>query len=420
VRGRLIAAVTASGRMPPWKAAATDHPFKNERRLTPGQIDTIQRWVAGGMPEGDARRTPEPPVFPEGWTIGTPDLVVTMREPFEVPRGGPDIYRNFVVPLGLERDTWVRAVDFRPSARTVVHHSLFFLDDTGYARRLDDWDPQPGFGGAMSGAAATLQSGRAALARLARGGQPEEADADANRLRRTLGGWALGARPNELPRGLAYFVPAGADLVLSTHFHPSGKTELERSTVGLYFADGPPARSFTWIQIPPLFGLFEGIDIPAGESSYTISDSFVVPVDVEAFNVAAHAHYLGRGMTLTATLPDGRTRTLFRIDDWDFTWQESYDFRRFVRLPAGTRLDATIRFDNSATNPRNPRVPPVRVTWGEQSTDEMGGISLQVVAVREEDRPRLQQAYIAHVRTAASARPGLGQFRERRDGGGRR
>lgn len=77
-------------------------------------------------------------------------------------------------------------------------------------------------------------------------------------------------------------------------------------------------------------------------------------------------------MKLTATLPGGRTRTLLWIKDWDFAWQEPYQFREFVSLPKGTRLDAVVRYDNSAANRRNPGRPPVRVTWGESSTDEMG------------------------------------------------
>jgi hypothetical protein len=416
LRARLIAAVTQSRRMPPWKAAPTDYAFKNERRLTAAQIDTIRRWVAGGMPAGDRRRMPSLPAFTEGWALGPPDLVVTMREPFAVPASGPDIYRNFAVPLNLAEDTWVRAVEFRPSARSVVHHSLFFLDETGLARQLDDWDPLPGFGGAMGGALGTSQSGRAALTALLGGGSGAT-DSAPSRVRRTLGGWALGARPHALPKGLAFFVPRGADLILSTHFHPSGKPEVEVSTVGLYFAPARPSRSFTWLQIPPVFGLFEGIDIPPGERRYTISDSFVIPVDIEAFSVAGHAHYLARQMTLTATLPDGRLRTLLTIDDWDFSWQESYDFKAFVRLPARTRLNAMIQYDNSADNPRNPTIPPVRVRWGEQSTDEMGGLALQVLAVREQDLPRLREAYIAHVRQAAVTRPGLNQLLDRQSGG---
>ncbi|RPH54678.1 MAG: hypothetical protein EHM89_18255 [Acidobacteria bacterium] len=190
--------------------------------------------------------------------------------------------------------------------------------------------------------------------------------------------------------------------------------EHEKSTVALYFAGAPPTQAFTTIQLPPIFGVFEGLDIPPGEPHYVIKDSFVTPVDVSAFGVGAHAHYLGRQMKLTATLPDGAVRTLLRIDDWDFSWQERYRFKSFVPLPAGTRLDVEISYDNSTANARNPNRPPVRVTWGEESTDEMGSISLQVVAAHQGELSRLQQAFADHLRQAALTRPGLKQLLQRR------
>jgi hypothetical protein len=62
-----------------------------------------------------------------------------------------------------------------------------------------------------------------------------------------------------------------------------------------------------------------------------------------------------------------------------------------VFLPKGTRLDSEIHWDNSAENPHNPSSPPVRVTWGEESKDEMGSISLMAVPHDESDLDILRQ-----------------------------
>jgi hypothetical protein len=419
-RARLIADVTASRRMPPWKAAPGDYPFVNDRTLSGTEIQTFKSWVDAGMPEGDRDRLPALPQFTEGWQLGRPDLIVSMSDPFSVPAYGRDIYRNFVVPLNLAEDRWVTAVDFRPSARGVVHHSLFFLDDTGAARARDELDPEPGFRGAMglggSGFAGNRGGAAARLFGLLAGADPTAEDvASLQRVGGLLGGWALGGQPRHMPDGLAFFVPKGSDLVLSTHFHPSGKPEQEASTVGLYFTDRAPTKAFTAIQLPPLFGILADLRIPAGEKDYRITGSFEVPVDVKAFSVGAHAHYLGREMKLTATLPDGSVKTLLWIPDWDFTWQEQYQFEDYVPLPKGTRLDVSISYDNSADNPRNPNSPPRRVSWGEQSTDEMGGISVQVVAAREEDFVPLQLAYIQHLRDVARTSPVVLRLLQRRN-----
>jgi hypothetical protein len=119
-------------------------------------------------------------------------------------------------------------------------------------------------------------------------------------------------------------------------------------------------------------------------------------VDVEAFSVAAQAHYLGKVMTMKAMSPEGRELVLLRIPDWDFAWQEQYGFRQRVKLPKGTRLETELIYDNSATNPRNPTSPPVRVKWGPMSTDEMGSVTLHVVAAPEEDTGVLRNALKDH------------------------
>jgi hypothetical protein len=53
------------------------------------------------------------------------------------------------------------------------------------------------------------------------------------------------------------------------------------------------------------------------------------------------------------------------------------------------------------------------VTWGEESTDEMGSIGLQVVAATRGELPQLQREFNAHLRMAAMTRPGLRQLLQR-------
>ena len=250
----------------------------------------------------------------------------------------------------------------KPSARSVVHHVLYFADGKGHIHEKPRQGAEPGFNG--------MRVGGASVAR---------------------GGWAVGAQPHFYPDGLALHVPKGADLVVQYHFHPTGKPEAEKSRIGFYFAKQAPGRTLTRIQMPPHYSLFSGLDIPAGEKDFVIRDSYTLPVAVDAVGVGAHAHYLATQMKMTATLPDGAVKTLLLIKNWDFSWQDRYYFKDFVPLPAGTKLDAEIHWDNSADNPRNPASPPVRVTWGEESKDEMGSIGLIVVPHEQADLATLQR-----------------------------
>lgn len=366
-RARQITEVTASRFMPPWHAEAGHVELLNPRVLTAAQITTIRRWHERGAPEGNRRKLPKLPAFPEGWQSGKPDLLLKMDQPFKLYAEGRDLYRNFVFPLNLPEDKYVRAIEFRPGNRSIVHHALFYLDASGEARAADAADAEPGY----------------------------EDKGRAGRKYSAVGGWAVGSNVRWLPEGLGYRYPQGADLVVQTHFHPIGKAEEELTTIGLYFTD-KPKRSFVGVQLPPAFGEISGIDIPAGEARYVVRDSLTLPVDVEAFAVAAHAHYLGKEMTMKAVLPTGQQLVLLRMPDWDFAWQEQYTFKHHLKLPKGTRLETEMVYDNSATNPRNPTSPPVRVKWGPASKDEMGSITLQVVAAREEETAALREVLKDH------------------------
>ena len=98
-------------------------------------------------------------------------------------------------------------------------------------------------------------------------------------------------------------------------------------------------------------------------------------------------------MKVTAKFPDGRIEPLIWIRDWDFNWQGSYRYAEPVRLPKGTRIEMSYVYDNSAGNPHNPSNPPKRVTFGEQTTDEMALLFMQVVLPRADDVLRFRKEF---------------------------
>jgi hypothetical protein len=166
----------------------------------------------------------------------------------------------------------------------------------------------------------------------------------------------------------------GSDLVVQLHMQPDGTREMVQPSIGLYFSNEPPTTKPVTLRLGD-----QSIDIPAGEASYTIRDSYVLPFDVSLHAVQPHSHYRAREIAGTATLPDGRSETLIHIGDWDFRWQHVYRFETPKLLPKGTRLAMEYTLDNSPANPRNPDRPPRRVLWGQRTADEMGDFWFQFV-----------------------------------------
>jgi hypothetical protein len=363
-RAGLIARVTRTRYMPPWKPEPGYGDFRDGHRLSDAQVQMLDEWAAASAPEGDGAPPPAP-VFASGWRLGPPDRILQPAESFHVRAEGPDLYQCFVIPLGLSEDAWVTGVEFHPGNKKVVHHALFFLDTTGKARELDAKDPGPGY--RQFGGVGFSPSG-------------------------TLGGWAPGANPRQMPDGVGYFVAKGADLVLQVHYHPDGKVEEDQSQIGITFAKVPPKKRFQALAL-----LQPKIDIPAGEKDFVARQTFELPIALEAVGITPHMHWLGRSMKVWANLPDGRFENLIYISDWDFNWQGQYLYRQPLLLPKGTKISLEAHYDNSAANPRNPSDPPRAVSWGEQTRDEMCVAFIDYATSRPEDKKDLRRALVSQV-----------------------
>jgi tetratricopeptide (TPR) repeat protein/mono/diheme cytochrome c family protein len=354
-RGRAIADATARRYMPPWKpAAGYGGPFVGARGLTDDEIGTIAKWVESGMPRGEG--SPAQPERLAEWRLGPPDLVVTLDNPYILAGDGPDIFRNFAIPVPLAGEKYVAAVDFSPGGRA-IHHVNIRFDQSAASRERDAEDRTPGYDGAIS-MSARYPDGY-------------------------FLGWTPGQSPLRSAPGMAWRLAPGTDLVLQMHLRRTGKPEEIRPRVAFYFTAEAPTRTPLALRLGK-----QNIDIAPGEQ-YLIADAYQLPVDVELLAIHPHAHYRAREIRATADLPDGTRRWLLRIDDWDFNWQDVYRFAAPVALPKGTTIRMLFSYDNSETNPRNPDRPPRRVIFGQNSTDEMGDLWLQVVTATDADRVAL-------------------------------
>lgn len=335
-----------AGLMPPWLPDARPPGLVGERRLSSDQIAILKAWVAEGMAEGDAADLPAAPVFSDDWQLGTPEVVVELPQAYPLGAEGHDVYRNFVVPVPAGTNRFVRAFEFQPRNRS-VHHARLLFDNSGKGRRLDEADPEVGFGGAMP-------PGKYPPGHLL--------------------GWAPGRRAVVMGDGMSWGLDGRGDLVVQLHLQRTGRPESVRPRIGFYLTNRPPSVRAVLL---PLYA--ETFEVPPGATNQLVTRDIVVPVDADILGVMPHAHYLGRRIELVAEVTNAPARVLFSIGNWRFNWQDVYRYRTPVAVTGGTRLRLNVWFDNSVGNPQNPSRPPRLVRHGPESTDEMAEIAIQVL-----------------------------------------
>jgi len=313
--------------MPPWLAAAENSHFKNDRRLSQKEIDTITAWVDGGAVKGSDADLPAPPKFEEGWAIGKPDAVLSLEETVPVPAEGVIPYKYLTVQTNFNEDKWVQAAEIRPGNRKVVHHIIVFVQEPGAKTELTGEN---------------------------RGGRGFK-----------LCGYAPGEQPKVFPPGTARLIKKGSKLSFQMHYTPDGEATTDRSYIGLIFSKTPVSNiALTGTATNAKF------IIPPGDGNFEVRSSWTAPEDVRIIDLMPHMHVRGKDFMYTAVYPDGKSQVVLNVPRYDFNWQLLYQFREPLFLPKGTRLDCVAHFDNSSRNKYNPD-PNKEVRWGDQTWEEM-------------------------------------------------
>ena len=359
-RATQIATVTKSRFMPPWKVEPRVSHFVGQDPLTDAQIASLAAWATNGAPQGDPAALPPVPQLPAGWLLGQPDLIVKPTKAFTLQAQPTDAFRIFAIRLPVTKRTYVRGIEFHPGNARVVHHANIRIDRTPATRQLDDADPLPGYDGLM----------------------PRSAEYPDGHFV----GWTPGQVAPLVGPDLAWTLEPGSDLVVQLHLQPSGAVEEVLPEIGLYFSNRPPTRTPTILRLGS-----QSIEIPPGDARYVIRDAYTLPVDADLLAIQPHAHYRAREIRGMALFPDGTSRLVMHITDWDFRWQHVYREVTPIPLPKGTRLSMEYTYDNSAENVRNPQLPPAKVYWGQRSNDEMGDLWFQLLATNDRDRELMRE-----------------------------
>ena len=337
---KAIRDAVASKKMPPWFADPAHGKFANDRRLDAKAIQTLTQWANTGAKEGNAKDAPKPMEFAQGWTIGKPDLIFEMPLEFEIPATGTLEYQHFVLPTNFKEDTWITAVEVRPSNRAVTHHGVAFVRPPG-----SKWlkDAVPG------------------VAYVPKGSW----QGNLTQMEEIFETYVPGAVPHHLASGQAKLIPAGSDIILQMHYTANGTATKDKSRIGLVLAKTPPTERVYSMNITS-----SRFAIPPGAAEHPVDAKFTFQQDVKLLALSPHMHLRGKSMQYTAVYPTGESQILLNVPNYDFSWQLFYYMDQPITLPKGTRIDVHATFDNSANNKNNPD-PTKEVKWGDQSWQEM-------------------------------------------------
>ncbi len=326
-------------RMPPWNADPHVNKFSNDRSLSPADMQTLIDWVSAGAPEGNPKDAqPLKRDFATGWAIGKPDVVIEMPTDFTVPASGTIDYHYVILPTNFKQDTWISAAEARPANRAVNHHIIAFIREPG-----NKWMRDAQYGVPFIPTKDTGGIGSAEF----------------------LAGYAPGTVPDLMKPGQGKLVKAGSDIVFQLHWTANGKEATDKAKLGLVFAKTTPTeRVFT---LAATNGRFE---IPAGAPNHQVDSKITLYEDTVLEALVPHMHVRGKAFTMRAVLPDGQIKNLLDVPHYDFNWQHTYRLAEPMKLPKGTRIEASAWYDNSPNNKYNPD-PTKVVKWGDQSWEEM-------------------------------------------------
>lgn len=298
--------------------------FHGVFHITPEETQTLVHWIDAGSQNND---NIDPLAMLETetvkWIHGTPDIILKIP-PQTIPATGIVDYRNLLVPLELDENIWVKAVEFSPGDTQVLHHIIAFSYGPDGVNQFD-----------------ILNQGLG------------------------LGAYAPGNPVNTYPENTGYPLEKDGGLMLQMHYTSSGKETVDASEIGLYLWDEEPRQ-------PILGGSAADLDIniPAYAGNHEMVATKIFREDAYLTMVGPHMHYRGKDAKFTLKYPDGREQVVLNVPNYQFNWQKTYDFKEPLFLPAGTELKFEAAFDNSDMNPHNPD-PSLDLTWGEQTWNEM-------------------------------------------------
>jgi peroxiredoxin/mono/diheme cytochrome c family protein len=326
----MIREVLLTKRMPPAQVDPHVSHFQNANYISNAQLQTLVHWVDAGSPRGNSKTDPLTSVKPieSEWQLGPPDFIVEVPA-YEVPATGVIDYFNHVIDLPFNEDKYVRAVQFIPGDKRVLHHLLSYMSTPNFDR--------------------------------------SKALSEEN-VRDFLEGYAPGKTDATVfPKGTGVFIPKGYKLIMQMHYTTMGKAVTDKTRVGLYFNKTTP--EFKYLTYPVSNG-GSALNIPPGEAEHKMNGQHVFEEDIMLYALRPHMHSRGKAFRFTVIYPDQTREVLMNVPNYNFAWQPTYRLSEPKLLPAGSRIVTDGVYDNSKYNLANPD-PNGFAVGGPQSWHEM-------------------------------------------------
>jgi Copper type II ascorbate-dependent monooxygenase, C-terminal domain len=348
-KGKFIHKVTETKYMPPWKAEVGFGEFKNERVLQEKDILLIKNWVKSGMNEGPKKKFIYPS-FNTNSQLGIPDLTLKVSELFKIPQQNKEEFYLFSLPTNLVENKKIKAIEFRPGNKKLVHHARISVDSTQIMRVTNGKSIDDPSIGAFSNV------------------QMKED---------YWYGWVPGTNPIEYPNGTAKILPKNSDLLFNIHYAPNTKAEVDQSSINIFYEKGKIEHEIktaiiaeNYIQNKPFY-----IKPDTIITFFSRTEPLGYPINI--VSVQPHMHQIGKKLRAYCITPDGDLIPLVKINDWDFNFQQTYQFKEVLKVPIGSVIYLEGTFDNTTSNPLNPNRPSKAITYGWKTTEEMLDLIIQ-------------------------------------------
>ena len=367
-RAEFIAKVTENRYMPPFPADKSFQHYANERGLKDEEIELIQKWIQSpksiispppsrrGSQRSEVKKSKVQKLPLRGGRGAF--FSFKMQQPFVIPNTNEEEFRYFHVPTNLKKDIFVEAIEFLPGNRKILHHSRVMVDTSGRMSKIEG-----------------LKADDHELSEFQKIPMSDQ----------FLYGWVPGNDVIRFPKGIAKRVKANANLVMNLHYSPSSKIQTDQSRINFYTSKTKVEREVKSLLLTEENITNQPFLIKANTKPTFYMNYGPIKEDMSAISILPHMHWLGKSIKAFAITPEGDLIPFVKIDNWDFNWQMTYQFKTLLFIPKGSVVLVEATFDNTSANELNPSYPPKDVTYGWASTSEMLEMVIYYVPYRKGD-----------------------------------